>query len=91
MDDHQPLRENIGSQGKNHGRNAEIGYSDSVNQAGKKTAGNTERDRKRYSRLPPAARGRRHHAADRHDPRNRKIDLAQKNDQHQSRRDDPEK
>ena len=83
MQHHQALRHRVDAEREDHRGNAQIGDAQAVDQAEDQPAGHAEGQCERLAGIaPPAARRGRHHAADRHHPGDRQIDMAQQNDQH---------
>jgi hypothetical protein len=89
---HQALGDGVDAQGEDHRRDPQIGNAETVDDADDQSAEHGEWQRHGRARVaPPTGCGGRHHATDRYHPRNRKIDMAQKNDQHGAAGDDAQK
>ncbi len=91
MHHHQSLGDGVDGQRDDHRGNAQIGDADAVEKSQRDAAKQTERNRQRLADRP-VGRGRgRHHAAHRHHPGYREVDLAEQDHDHHAGGDDAEK
>src|SRR5262249_44627238 len=91
MNDHQPLSDYVCSESKNHRRNAKVSHTDSINQTNRETAHKACGNGQQGAGWSPAACAGGHHTANRDDPRDREVNMAEQDHKHEARGDDPEK
>jgi hypothetical protein len=78
------------ARGADHRGDAQIGDAIAVDEPERDAAADAEGNGEGLADRSPAGRRGRHHAADRHDPRHRQVDLAEQDDDQRPGRDDAE-